>query len=1183
MPLSQLPDEVIQPNSFELADNADANAAQANKTYFASARAGFMVGSGGELGGVVKYPLNHNQRSARDTDAETPRLYQVEKKSDADNPDDPSIGENVQDRHMVSRAVASYQLDSLLQLGVVAEEKFGLDEQNRVFGISVLADGAGIQSEFRAEGPGSPKIGCFLNVDYSDPVIQRGLSDLEVSDYISGQIDRHAGNIFVDGSTGKVTGIDNDLAFPEASRETIQARETDRLGGTNNKSVAGMPQQMHVQTRNNILALDPEVLRQTLAGIRPPNAAEGVGGLTPAEIEGAVGRLEALQNELRNPHGTIQVVAAFNDQTYEAAVETQKARFDQVYDQERAGNNRATFDTCQSPANLDQCPKTSYLGSVVLKQKQAQVGIRLDQQDNAQSIAEGRGPKAPGVGLRPAHETPKAARDVEHAEFLRQLDATKALLKKNPAAIQNADIRQQVEGLQNEITALREKIGHYDHETAQLNEGRAGARLRSLASGGTEGRKDFYAGKKLDAEVDITRLERQIDSLVDDSLTPEFRNGLRQEVGAGRLLVDAGLPQEHVAAMSAQKRVDLMQAVSSNAPCANNLLLVERAVADGQMSPEVPDQILSMNKHSPRLAGKIAEIGAQEVAGTAPQGITAFTAGNALNDSYYQDKRGTTLSNLPSAAELGFEPQMHLQLDQADYDLMKAAVQDFNAQGLMTKVHFDDASRRVDVGYSSEEMAVLRASTTGTPLSMKANDIRNCFNKVVAIAQDTHQEAHQTLGSRALLDKMQDSRIDTTAAIFKQMNGFDYQPHDQKLNDATCTEIETKLAEPNVTNQEVISNLLTDRDMPGFVISENHGQTETKNFITENMAHLAQQGVGVVGIEHLSNPGLQDAVTAYLNDPDPNAVMNADLQAGLRGLREGKGGIYVNMVQEAKKHGIAVIGIDGPNLRTPDAPGLDSGAIRAAFMNSAGITNLDKKLAEMTPPGGNAPKFVLLAGGNHNISQPGLLQTGVPGLGQYYKVPNVSIAPKPNGGTEYPMELIRDTPANRQRLAPTAPAVNVAVNQPVPNVNVQANPALVPPNYPAPQPPVAQVNAAAHNALPPPPNYPAPQPPVAQVNAAAHNALPPPPNYPAPQPPGLEPPASDIEAQKPALLKKPSVAEMLKRTNSSPQLGGHKQAQAPGVEEPKPAGNSLRASGGWQPAKPSGPKPGGSSLSASHN
>jgi hypothetical protein len=151
-------------------------------------------------------------------------------------------------------------------------------------------------------------------------------------------------------------------------------------------------------------------------------------------------------------------------------------------------------------------------------------------------------------------------------------------------------------------------------------------------------------------------------------------------------------------------------------------------------------------------------------------------------------------------------------------------------------------------------------------------------------------------------------------------------------------------------------------------------------------------------------------------------------------------------------------------------------------------------------------------------------------------------------------------------------------------VNAAAHNALPPPpNYPAPQPPVAQVNAAAHNALPPPPNYPAPQPPVAQVNAAAHNALPPPPNYPAPQPPGLDPPASDIEAQKPALLKKPSVAEMLKRTNSSPQLGGHKQAQAPGVEEPKPAGNSLRASGGWQPAKPSGPKPGGSSLSASHN
>jgi hypothetical protein len=508
------------------------------------------LGSGGELGGVVKYPRDHHNKFQRDTDGETPRLYQVEKKSDAEDPTDPSVGENVQDRHMVTRAVASSELDKLLQLGVVSEEKFGVDDQNRVFGISVMADGAGIQSEFRAEGPGSPKIGCFLNVDYSNPVIQKGLSDLEVSDYISGQIDRHAGNIFVDGTTGKVTGIDNDLSFPEASRETIQARESDRLGSTNNKSVAGMPRQIHADTRNKILAVDPDVMRQTLAGIRPPNGPDNEGGLTEAEIEGAVGRLQALQDELRNPRSTIQVVTEFNDATYEAALEAQKAKFNEVYDREAAGNNRATFDTCESTGNLDQCPKTSYLGSVLLKQRQAQVGIRQDQQDRAQALAEGREPRPPGVGLRSGHATPKAARDPGYAEYLRQLDGAVNILKKNPAAIEDAGLRQEAEGVHQQMAVLQEKISRYDRETAKLNEGNVGARLRGLASGGTEGRKDFYAAKKLEAEVELKRLDRQLNGLVDAAITPEFRNGLQQEI-EDRLQADVDVPQNDVEANQA--------------------------------------------------------------------------------------------------------------------------------------------------------------------------------------------------------------------------------------------------------------------------------------------------------------------------------------------------------------------------------------------------------------------------------------------------------------------------------------------------------------------------------------------------------------------------------------------------------------------------------------------------------
>jgi hypothetical protein len=80
----------------------------------------------------------------------------------------------------------------------------------------------------------------------------------------------------------------------------------------------------------------------------------------------------------------------------------------------------------------------------------------------------------------------------------------------------------------------------------------------------------------------------------------------------------------------------------------------------------------------------------------------------------------------------------------------------------------------------------------------------------------------------------------------------------------------------------------------------------------------------------------------------------------------------------------------------------------------------------------------------------------------------------------------------------------------------------------------------------------------------------------------------EAEEKKEGLAKKPSVAEMLKRSQSNPALGGHRQGQglgqsAAGQEEPKPTGNSLRASGSWQATKPSVTKPVGSSISASQH
>ena len=53
----------------------------------------------------------------------------------------------------------------------------------------------------------------YTHINLKDKRIQKNLSDLQLMDALTGQLDRHLGNIFIDSKTGKVTGIDNDMAF----------------------------------------------------------------------------------------------------------------------------------------------------------------------------------------------------------------------------------------------------------------------------------------------------------------------------------------------------------------------------------------------------------------------------------------------------------------------------------------------------------------------------------------------------------------------------------------------------------------------------------------------------------------------------------------------------------------------------------------------------------------------------------------------------------------------------------------------------------------------------------------------------------------------------------------------------------------------------------------------------------
>ena len=142
-------------------------------------------------------------------------------------------------------------------------------------------------------------------VDYADPRIQKGLSDLQLFDAISGQVDRHAGNIYIDPDTGAVTGIDDDRAFGQGQN----AR--DVAGQMKSQHYRGLPELVDAATADEILEKDPDDLREELS--RRDN---DLSALTDAEIDDAVLRLETVQDYLRDLKARGELVTVWNDDTY---------------------------------------------------------------------------------------------------------------------------------------------------------------------------------------------------------------------------------------------------------------------------------------------------------------------------------------------------------------------------------------------------------------------------------------------------------------------------------------------------------------------------------------------------------------------------------------------------------------------------------------------------------------------------------------------------------------------------------------------------------------------------------------------------------------------------------------------------------------------------------------------------
>jgi hypothetical protein len=100
------------------------------------------------------------------------------------------------------------------------------------------------------------------NIDYGNPIVQKGLSDVQVFDYIIGHSDRNAGNwIYEKDDTDSITrvkGIDNDDTFGED-----WSQERAPVGG----AIRGIPPIVDISTALSILNANFEAIRPLLAGL----------------------------------------------------------------------------------------------------------------------------------------------------------------------------------------------------------------------------------------------------------------------------------------------------------------------------------------------------------------------------------------------------------------------------------------------------------------------------------------------------------------------------------------------------------------------------------------------------------------------------------------------------------------------------------------------------------------------------------------------------------------------------------------------------------------------------------------------------------------------------------------------------------------------------------------------------
>lgn len=225
--------------------------------------------------------------------------------------------------NLIARQVISYRLDEALGLGVTAFETFSKDVDGGLLGVSGRAevDGRRGVATLRQDG----NVFLYKWLDYKNGATQKGLSDLQLMDALTGQLDRHMGNIFIEPTSGKVIAIDNDMAFPPSTYINQDKLTSNQLGNQFSRDGNGKliyhQELIDRESAKRILAMTDESMRKLItANI----GGESIAKTADSSIEAAIERLHAIKDQIRalEKKGALIGKDAWGDATYKKAIES---------------------------------------------------------------------------------------------------------------------------------------------------------------------------------------------------------------------------------------------------------------------------------------------------------------------------------------------------------------------------------------------------------------------------------------------------------------------------------------------------------------------------------------------------------------------------------------------------------------------------------------------------------------------------------------------------------------------------------------------------------------------------------------------------------------------------------------------------------------------------------------------